>query len=159
MIAPAMAIVGGYMYAERQVCPEEWSEGLDGVTVRPGLGLTTMGIDVHAAQADLSISIERHPEGRLCLMGSPVQRFDRFARRCPGTVAQQTGLGGRHLLAQCLTVSVFARRARPTPLDGRPEPRAQAFYRRHGLAPDGTEKVDDDVREIYMTRNGSNART
>ena len=53
MIAPAMAIVGGYMYAERQVCPEEWSEGLDGVTVRPGLGLTTIGIDVHAAQAGI----------------------------------------------------------------------------------------------------------
>jgi GNAT superfamily N-acetyltransferase len=33
-----------------------------------------------------------------------------------------------------------------------PNPRAQAFYRRHGFTPDGTEKVEDGVREIRMQR-------
>jgi predicted GNAT family N-acyltransferase len=33
-----------------------------------------------------------------------------------------------------------------------PNPRAQAFYRRHGFLPDGTEKVDDGVREIRLIR-------
>ncbi len=34
-----------------------------------------------------------------------------------------------------------------------PNPRAQAFYRKHGFEPDGTEKVEDDLKEIYMTRD------
>lgn len=50
MIAPTFAIVGGYMHEERQVCPEEWSEGLGHITIAPGLGLTRIGIEVHAAQ-------------------------------------------------------------------------------------------------------------
>lgn len=33
-----------------------------------------------------------------------------------------------------------------------PNPRAQAFYRRHGFAPDGFEKIEDGVREIRMQR-------
>jgi len=33
-----------------------------------------------------------------------------------------------------------------------PNPRAQAFYRKHGFAPDGTSKVEDGVREIRMVR-------
>lgn len=33
-----------------------------------------------------------------------------------------------------------------------PNPRAQAFYRRHGFAPDGTTKVEDDVRHVRMVR-------
>jgi GNAT superfamily N-acetyltransferase len=33
-----------------------------------------------------------------------------------------------------------------------PNPRAQAFYRKHGFAADGTETVDDGVREIRMVR-------
>ncbi|WP_207205383.1 GNAT family N-acetyltransferase [Microbacterium protaetiae] len=35
-----------------------------------------------------------------------------------------------------------------------PNPRAQAFYRKHGFAPDGTSKVDDGVGEIRMVRAG-----
>lgn len=33
-----------------------------------------------------------------------------------------------------------------------PNPRAQAFYRKHGFASDGTVKVDDGLREIRMVR-------
>ena len=36
-----------------------------------------------------------------------------------------------------------------------PNPRAQAFYRKHGFVPDGTSQVDDGVREIRMTRAAS----
>jgi GNAT superfamily N-acetyltransferase len=34
-----------------------------------------------------------------------------------------------------------------------PNPRAQAFYRKHGFAPDGTEQVEGGVREIRMVRH------
>ncbi|MDG4826486.1 GNAT family N-acetyltransferase [Asanoa sp. WMMD1127] len=33
-----------------------------------------------------------------------------------------------------------------------PNPRAQAFYRRHGFEPDGTTQIDQGVREIRMVR-------
>ena len=33
-----------------------------------------------------------------------------------------------------------------------PNPRAQAFYRKHGFVADGTVMVDDGVREIRMVR-------
>jgi len=33
-----------------------------------------------------------------------------------------------------------------------PNPRAQAFYRKHGFVPDGTAQVEDGVREIRMIR-------
>ncbi|WP_307041821.1 GNAT family N-acetyltransferase [Agromyces ramosus] len=33
-----------------------------------------------------------------------------------------------------------------------PNPRAQAFYRKHGFIPDGTMQVEDGVREIRMVR-------
>ncbi|MBF0815003.1 GNAT family N-acetyltransferase [Microbacterium paludicola] len=36
-----------------------------------------------------------------------------------------------------------------------PNPRAQAFYRRHGFTPDGRSEVDDGVREIRMIRAAS----
>ena len=34
-----------------------------------------------------------------------------------------------------------------------PNPRAQAFYRKHGFIPDGKTQIDDGVREIRMVRN------
>ena len=34
-----------------------------------------------------------------------------------------------------------------------PNPRAQAFYRKHGFIADGTVQVDDGVREIRMVRS------
>jgi GNAT superfamily N-acetyltransferase len=37
-----------------------------------------------------------------------------------------------------------------------PNPRAQAFYRKHGFVADGTEQIEDGVREIRMVR-GSGA--
>ncbi|MDR6907738.1 GNAT superfamily N-acetyltransferase [Agromyces sp. 3263] len=33
-----------------------------------------------------------------------------------------------------------------------PNPRAQAFYRKHGFVPDGVAQVDEGVREIRMVR-------
>jgi GNAT superfamily N-acetyltransferase len=33
-----------------------------------------------------------------------------------------------------------------------PNPRAQAFYRKHGFVADGTAQIDDGVREIRMVR-------
>lgn len=36
-----------------------------------------------------------------------------------------------------------------------PNPRAQAFYRAHGFAVDGTVRIDDGVRELRMVRRGS----
>ena len=35
---------------------------------------------------------------------------------------------------------------------GDPNPRAQAFYRKHGFVADGTGQVEDGVREIRMVR-------
>ncbi|WP_337993494.1 GNAT family N-acetyltransferase [Arthrobacter agilis] len=35
-----------------------------------------------------------------------------------------------------------------------PNPRAQAFYRKHRFEPDGIEKVEDDLKEIHLTREG-----
>jgi GNAT superfamily N-acetyltransferase len=38
-----------------------------------------------------------------------------------------------------------------------PNPRAQAFYRKHGFVADGTAQVEDGVREIRMIRDGENS--
>jgi GNAT superfamily N-acetyltransferase len=38
---------------------------------------------------------------------------------------------------------------------GDPVPRAQAFYRKNGLVPDGIVKVEDNIRELRMRRTGS----
>ena len=39
-----------------------------------------------------------------------------------------------------------------------PNPRAQAFYRKHGFAADGTDQVEDGVREIRMVRGTQHTR-
>jgi GNAT superfamily N-acetyltransferase len=39
-----------------------------------------------------------------------------------------------------------------------PNPRAQAFYRRHGFVADGTAQVEDGVREIRMVRGRQHGR-
>ena len=39
-----------------------------------------------------------------------------------------------------------------------PNPRAQAFYRRHGFVADGTAQVEDGVREIRMVRDVQHRR-
>lgn len=51
-----------------------------------------------------------------------------------------------------LLESVLAREEAATLWVADPNPRAQAFYRKHGFEPDGTEKVEDDLREIRMAR-------
>jgi ribosomal protein S18 acetylase RimI-like enzyme len=39
-----------------------------------------------------------------------------------------------------------------------PNPRAQAFYRKHGFVADGTDQVEGGVREIRMVRGTAHAR-
>jgi GNAT superfamily N-acetyltransferase len=39
-----------------------------------------------------------------------------------------------------------------------PNPRAQAFYRKHGFAPDGTAQVQDGIRAIRMIRDVQHSR-
>jgi len=39
-----------------------------------------------------------------------------------------------------------------------PNPRAQAFYRRHGFSADGTAQVENGVREIRMVRHAHHSR-
>jgi cyanophycinase len=51
MIAPECALTGGFQSAGIDVCPREWSEGLDPITTGPGLGLVRFTVDVHTAQA------------------------------------------------------------------------------------------------------------
>jgi len=51
MVAPGLALIGGYRIKEVEVCGEECSEGLDSVELREGLGLVPFTVDVHAAQA------------------------------------------------------------------------------------------------------------
>jgi GNAT superfamily N-acetyltransferase len=40
-----------------------------------------------------------------------------------------------------------------------PNPRAQAFYSKHGFVPDGTAQVEDGVREIRMVRDVQHSGT
>ena len=53
-IAPGNALVGGYLAPvggrDVEVCDSDFSEGLDAVTVLPGLGLVPFTVEVHAAQ-------------------------------------------------------------------------------------------------------------
>lgn len=51
MVAASDAVLGGYLIEGREVCTEEWAEGLDDVTIVPGLGLVPFTVDVHASQA------------------------------------------------------------------------------------------------------------
>lgn len=50
MIAPDSALIGGYRIHSTEVCPAEWSEGLEELTFHPGLGLIPFAVDVHTAQ-------------------------------------------------------------------------------------------------------------
>lgn len=49
-LAARHAVVGGWRHGGQPVCPEEAGEDLDEVTVRPGLGLVDVTVDVHCSQ-------------------------------------------------------------------------------------------------------------
>lgn len=51
MIAGDQAVLGGYRTGEADVCPADWSEGLDEITLDAGIGIVPGAIEVHAAQA------------------------------------------------------------------------------------------------------------
>lgn len=54
MVAPATAVLGGWLDDGAAVCPSEWSEGLDTVATTSGLGLVeTFSVDVHTGAAGL----------------------------------------------------------------------------------------------------------
>lgn len=65
-VASVLAQVGGYRLDGVEVCPEEWSEGLDELTFQPGLGLVPWTVDAHAAQAGTLSRIVRAVEAGLC---------------------------------------------------------------------------------------------
>lgn len=49
-IAAERALVGGWRIGDRQVCDEDFSEGVEQVEPLPGLGLVPFAVDVHATQ-------------------------------------------------------------------------------------------------------------
>lgn len=51
MIAPERAILGGRRWQGVDVCPAEWDEGLDDVTLADGIGLYPHPVHVHVGQA------------------------------------------------------------------------------------------------------------
>jgi cyanophycinase len=51
MVAGERALLGGYLADGHAVCEEGCSEGLDDLTVRPGLGLVPFTCDVHVTAA------------------------------------------------------------------------------------------------------------
>lgn len=53
MIAGTHAVLGGWRSGGVPVCPQEWSEGLEDVVVRPGIGLVDGAVDVHGPQAGI----------------------------------------------------------------------------------------------------------
>ena len=53
MVAASTALAGGWRQDGRAVCDEAWSEGLDDLELRPGLGLIPFTVDVHVAQGGL----------------------------------------------------------------------------------------------------------
>ena len=50
MIAAERALIGGWQIGGVEVSPQDGSEGLDEVTVLPGIGLLDVTVEVHAAQ-------------------------------------------------------------------------------------------------------------
>jgi cyanophycinase len=50
VVAAERALVGGWRLDGREICPPEAAEGLEDVTLAPGIGITAWTIDVHAAQ-------------------------------------------------------------------------------------------------------------
>jgi cyanophycinase len=50
MIAAERALVGGWQIGGVEVSPQDGAEGLDEVTVLPGIGLLDVTVEVHAAQ-------------------------------------------------------------------------------------------------------------
>lgn len=66
MIASAQSLAGGYLLHGVEVCAQECSEGLDAITVLPGLGLVPWLVDSHAAQAGTVSRAVGLVEGGLC---------------------------------------------------------------------------------------------
>ncbi|SDF48118.1 hypothetical protein [Klenkia brasiliensis] len=103
MVTPVDALAGGWRQQGRAVCPEEWSEGLEELTTRPGLGLLPFPVDVHTAQAGtLGRTVAVVPADRAVAVGIdegtclslPVDAADPDAGAVSGTGAVWTARGG-----------------------------------------------------------------
>ncbi len=91
-VASANAQVGGYRLGGIEVCPQEWSEGLDELTFRPGLGLVPWSVDAHAAQAGTLGRIVRAVEAGLCGDAVAIDEDTALAKAADGSVSV-TGSG------------------------------------------------------------------
>jgi cyanophycinase len=100
VVASGAALVGGWRVNGIDVCDEDFSEGLEEVEVRPGLGLVPFTVDVHASQwgtltrlahavaaglAATGVAIDEHT----CVEVSPTGELRLHGRGC----AYRVGLG------------------------------------------------------------------
>jgi cyanophycinase len=96
-VAAARALVGGYRWSGRDVCPEDAGEDLAELTVVDGLGLVPFAVDVHAAQWGTL--------GRLCaavaagLVPSGVAIDENTAVMVSSGSASVVGAGAAHVVA------------------------------------------------------------
>ncbi|MGN6330503.1 MAG: Type 1 glutamine amidotransferase-like domain-containing protein [Motilibacteraceae bacterium] len=67
MVAADRALVGGWRDGDRAVCDQDWSEGLEDLSVETGLGLVDVTVEVHASQGGLlgrAVAVTRRPGSR-----------------------------------------------------------------------------------------------
>ena len=91
-IAAERALVGGWRIGGVAVSPEEASEGLDELTVAPGIGLVDVAIDVHVAQWGTLSRLVAAVEAGLVeggLAHRRAHRAHRRRRRAPGRRPRQ----------------------------------------------------------------------
>ena len=53
LIAAPTAVLGGWQDSGRRVCDQDWSEGLNELTLAPGLGIVDFTVDVHTTEGGL----------------------------------------------------------------------------------------------------------
>ena len=91
-VASVRAQVGGYRLGGVEVCPQEWSEDLEELTYRRGLGLVPWTVDAHAAQAGTLGRIVRAVEAGLCEEAVAIDEDTALVRAADGSVSV-TGSG------------------------------------------------------------------
>ncbi|MFF5019900.1 hypothetical protein [Streptomyces sp. NPDC001165] len=97
-MAAGSALLGGWLSDNVPVCPEDASEDLDEIEVRPGLGLVPWTVDVHTAQwGTLPRLIEAVALGR-SQHGAGVAIDENTVLVCDDERAQVSGLGRVHLV-------------------------------------------------------------
>jgi cyanophycinase len=110
-IAATDAIVGGFRRDDgRAVCAEEAGEDLAALTVRPGLGLVTFAVDVHATQWGTLTRLAHAVDAWLAPEGWAVDEGTALVVDEPGAEPRVEGLGSAYRVARAdagtLAVSV-----------------------------------------------------